>query len=84
MTLQQAAMEIAAQSYHEVTTEPEAYGVERPWRSIQEWVDFELDGDGPQELMRRFGIDFKSAARELAGAMWSYADLDELNAKVAK
>ena len=81
-TIQQVAAEIAAQSFHEVTTEPAAYGIKRPWVSVQEWIDFELNGDGPEELMRRFGISFRDAARELAGAMMATATLEDLNANL--
>ena len=78
-TLEQAAVEIARQSFLEVTTEPEAYGVEGPWRSIQEWVDFELNGDGPYQLTREFHVNFREAARALTVAMLGLATLEELN-----
>jgi hypothetical protein len=72
MTLQQAAEQIAAQSLHEVTTEPEAYGFSP--NTVREWIDFELDGDGPQALMRVHGCSFREAAAALTEAMTALAD----------
>lgn len=84
MTLDQAAEQIARQAYAEVTTEPAAYGIERPWRSVREWIDYELDGDGPQVLMRVRRISFKQAAAALERAMARIATLAELNAKLTE
>lgn len=78
-TLEQAAAEIARQSYREVTTEPEAYGITRPWRSVQEWINFELDGAGPEELVREFRVSFSTAADALTKEMKTFS-LRDLNA----
>ena len=83
-TLETAAAELAKQSFTEVTTEPEAYGVERPWRDVQEWIDFELDGDGPLALRQEFGVSFKEAASALTDAMRQLASLEQLNANLAE
>lgn len=79
-TLEQAAKRVAKTSFEEVTTEPEVYGICEPWQSIQEWIDFELDGAGPEELMRDFGITYGEASNVLQRAMKEYATLEELNA----
>jgi hypothetical protein len=72
MTLQQAAEQIAKQSLHEISTEPEAYGCNP--NTVREWIDWELEGDGPQALMRIHKCSFLQAAAALTEAMNALAD----------
>jgi hypothetical protein len=72
--LQQRAREFAEGALAEITTFPADYGIDSPWKSVQEWVDFEFRGAAADE----FHSEEEIAASE--AAMREVATLEALNA----
>lgn len=79
MTIQARAKEYAETAYNEVTVDPIAYGIDRKWRSVSEWVEYELEGDSVNLLKREFSVSYETARSELIEALRSVADLERLN-----
>lgn len=56
------AREYAQLSLREITADPALYGVTKPWKSIDEWIAFELDGDAGDEFPTQEERDAITAA----------------------
>src|SRR5262249_42582318 len=82
-TLEAAARRYAESAYAETIRDPKAYGIDEPWNSIQEWIDFELAGDAEDEVRRwcrEFQVDYQTASAVLVAQCRALADLKALNA----
>ena len=73
-TLRERAMAYAKIALRDITDAPWAYGINEPWSSINEWIDFELDGDAGDVFATPEERD------AITQALWDVADLDTLNA----
>jgi hypothetical protein len=71
--LQDRALAYAQLAWDEITTDPAAFGVVKPWASIDEWIGWELE----DLRANRFTAEEQEA---IAAAMREIADLDALNA----
>jgi hypothetical protein len=74
MNLEDRALAYAQLALDEVTADPRAFGITRPWSSVDEWVAWELEDmvGKPQ-----FTDEDRDA---IVAAMRQIADLDTLNA----
>ena len=68
MNLEDRALAYAQLALDEVTADPRALGVIRPWSSVDEWVAWELEDNTNEDR------------DAIAAAMRQIADLDTLNA----
>jgi len=81
-TLETAATEYARTAVAEIIQDPQAYGIRRRWESLDEYIEFEFNGDAGDEasrLAREFGVPYKEAADTLKTAYRSSTTLAELN-----
>jgi hypothetical protein len=63
----------AREALRQITDEPDIYGITKPWGSVEEWINFELEG--------ATGDDFRTEEQRnsIIAAMRTVATLEELN-----
>lgn len=82
MSLGDRCADYVASAVEEIAKNPEAFGVSEPFGSVQEFVDFEFEGDADDEadlIADEYGIDPDEAREALTAAYRAYS-LSEINA----
>lgn len=71
-----------ATAVNQITEDPSAYGVNAPFESVEDFIDFEFEGDAFDEARRiavKFRITRNEACEALTAAYQAYS-LEEINA----
>jgi hypothetical protein len=74
MSIAELARFYAIVALEEVASHPEDYGITEPWKSVGDWVDYEMQGDAGEQ----FTTD--EERRAVIAALKEVADLKILNA----